>query len=210
MIMLVSTAVSQASVPVILVLGDSLSAAYGIERSAGWVSLLQSRISSEGFPHRVVNASISGDTSAGGLNRLSHALDREHPSILIIALGSNDGLRGLDLGATRENLAGMIDLARADGCRPLLIGMQMPPNFGRLFTERFQHMFHELSQEKGVPLVPFLLDGVALRPELMQGDGLHPNAAAQPLILDNIWPQLYPLLKQRGRSQLSERRDSIG
>ena len=189
-----SSSLSQAAEPVILVLGDSLSAAYGIDKRAGWVNLLQSRLASEGHPQRVVNASISGDTSAGGLTRLPRSLQESQPAVLIIELGSNDGLRGLDLGATRANLAAMIDLGRADGCRVLLIGMRMPPNFGKAFTERFQGMFRELAREKRVPLVPFLLDGIVLRPELMQEDGLHPNAAAQPMMLENVWKRLQPLL----------------
>ena len=189
------SSLSQApSAPVILVLGDSLSAAYGIDQRAGWVNLLQARLGSDGHPHRVVNASISGDTTAGGLTRLPRSLQESQPAVLIIELGSNDGLRGLDLGATRVNLADMIDLGQSDGCRVLLIGMRMPPNFGKAFTERFQRMFRELAREKGVPLVPFLLDGIARRPELMQGDDLHPNAAAQPMILDNVWGRLQPLL----------------
>jgi len=192
--LLMSSSLSQAATPVILVLGDSLSAAYGIDQRAGWVNLLQSRLASEGHPHQVANASISGDTSAGGLTRLPRSLQESQPAILIIELGSNDGLRGLDLVATRDNLADMIDLGRSGGCRVLLIGMRMPPNFGKVFIEKFQQMFRELAREKGVPLVPFLLDGVALRPELMQGDGLHPSAAAQPVILENVWDRLQPLL----------------
>ena len=192
--LLMFSLLSQATAPVILILGDSLSAAHGFDKRAGWVNLLQARLGSEGHSYRVVNASISGDTSAGGLTRLPRSLQESQPTILIIELGSNDGLRGLDLGTTRDNLADMIDLARSSGCRVLLIGMRMPPNFGKAFTERFQRMYRELAREKEVPLMPFLLDGIALRPELMQGDGLHPNASAQPMLLDNVWERLQPLL----------------
>ena len=188
--------VCQADAPSsILVLGDSLSAAYGIDRDSGWVNLLQARLQSEGYPQRVVNASISGDTTAGGVDRLPQALQRFRPSILILELGSNDGLRGLDFDASRNNLAAMIDLAREYGCKVLLIGMHMPPNFGKAFTERFHSIFTGLSENKSVPLVPFLLEGVANRPEWMQADQLHPTALAQPKMLENVWAELRPLLQ---------------
>lgn len=184
------------SPPVILVLGDSLSAAHGIERESGWVNLLQSRLRAEGYTHRVVNASISGDTTAGGVNRLPQALQRFRPSILILELGSNDGLRGLDFGTIRNNLASMIDLARENGCSVLLLGMRMPPNFGKAFTERFHAIFTALSREKSVPLVSFLLEGVVDQPTWMQEDRLHPTALAQPKMLENVWPALQPLLQR--------------
>ncbi|MCB1881588.1 MAG: arylesterase [Gammaproteobacteria bacterium] len=184
------------SPPSILVLGDSLSAAHGIDLDHGWVTLLQSRLQAEGYPHRVVNASTSGDTTAGGVSRLPQALQRFRPSILILELGSNDGLRGLDFGTIRGNLASMIDLARDNGCRVLLIGMHMPPNFGKAFTERFHAIFTGLSQDKAVPLVPFLLEGVVDRPGWLQEDRLHPTALAQPRMLENVWPLLQPLLQR--------------
>ncbi len=185
-----------AAEPVILVLGDSLSAAYGIERSRGWVALLQDRLQQAGYPHRVVNASISGDTTAGGLSRLPQALEQFQPDILIIELGGNDGLRGLGNDQTRDHLDQMITLARAAHSRPLLLGMMLPPNFGKAFTEKFLQIYRDLAEQRRVPLVPFFLEGVADRPDWMQGDGIHPNAAGQPLMLEHVWTQLQPLLDE--------------
>lgn len=183
-----------AAEPVILVLGDSLSAAYGIERNRGWVALLQNRLQQAGYPHRVVNASISGDTTAGGLSRLPQALEQFQPDILIIELGGNDGLRGLGNRQTRDHLDQMITLARAAHSRPLLLGMMLPPNFGKVFTEKFLQIYRDLAEQRRVPLVPFFLEGVADRPDWMQGDGIHPNAAGQPLMLEHVWAQLEPML----------------
>ena len=182
---------------VVLVLGDSLSAAYGIPVDQGWVSLLQRRLAERGFPHRVVNASISGDTSSGGLNRLPAALTREHPALVILELGANDGLRGLPIPMMTANLARLIDLAQQAGAKVALAEMRIPPNYGPLYTQRFQAAFGELAQRYHLPLIPFLLDGVAGNPALIQDDGLHPRAEAQPRILDNVWPTLAPLLPQR-------------
>ncbi|MES9845494.1 MAG: arylesterase [Candidatus Sedimenticola sp. 6PFRAG5] len=192
--LLIFTSVGQANSPVILVIGDSLSAAYGIEQDAGWISLLQKRLLEQGYPHQVVNASISGDTTYGGLNRLPAAIERSTPSLVLIELGGNDGLRGFNFNQTRDNLSKMIGLSRASGSRVLLLGMMMPPNFGKAFTERFLGLYKDLAETESVPLVPFFLDGVADRPELMQQDGLHPTAEGQPKMLDNVWPHLVPLL----------------
>lgn len=181
--------------PVILVLGDSLSAAYGIERSQGWVALLENRLVEEGYPYQVVNASISGDTTAGGLSRLPRALDQFQPEIVIIELGANDGLRGLNNDQTRLHLNQMITLVRAVPSRPLLLGIMLPPNFGKAFSEKFLLIYQELAEQLNVPLVPFLLEGVADRPELMQGDGLHPRAEGQLLMLELVWLKLQPMLK---------------
>lgn len=187
----------RAETPVVLVLGDSLSAAYGIPVDQGWVSLLQHRLAERGFPHRVVNASISGDTSSGGLNRLPAALTREHPALVILELGANDGLRGLPIPMMTANLARLIDLAQQAGAKVALAEMRIPPNYGPLYTQRFQAAFGELAQRYHLPLIPFLLDGVAGNPALIQDDGLHPRAEAQPRILDNVWPTLAPLLPQQ-------------
>ena len=187
----------RAETPVVLVLGDSLSAAYGIPVDQGWVSLLQRRLAERGFPHRVVNASISGDTSSGGLNRLPAALTREHPALVILEVGANDGLRGLPIPMMTANLARLIDLAQQAGAKVALAEMRIPPNYGPLYTQRFQAAFGELAQRYHLPLIPFLLDGVAGNPALIQDDGLHPRAEAQPRILDNVWPTLAPLLPQR-------------
>jgi acyl-CoA thioesterase-1 len=194
LLLMVFSAVSQAQSPVILVLGDSLSAAYGIDQESGWVSLLQQRLEQQGFPHQVVNASISGDTTFGGINRLSGALERFKPSIVLIELGANDGLRGLGLDQTRRNLVAMVDQVRQADSQAVLLGIMLPPNFGKAFTQRFLRIYHEVSEQKSVTLVPFLLEGVADRMEWMQSDGLHPNASGQPRILDNVWMVLEPLL----------------
>ncbi|QEP44035.1 arylesterase [Ectothiorhodospiraceae bacterium BW-2] len=173
----------------LLVLGDSLSAAYGLKPQQGWVTLLQQR-----YPQMtVINASISGETTAGGLNRLPQLLKREQPDYLLLELGANDGLRGLSLKAMKHNLNQMIILAQAADVRVGLIGIQIPPNYGRRYTEQFRHIYSELAQQHQLPLLPFMLEGIALEDSLMQADGLHPNAAAQALILQNITPLLQRL-----------------
>ncbi|GAB6043513.1 arylesterase [Endothiovibrio diazotrophicus] len=182
--------------PVILVLGDSLSAGYGVAAGSGWVDLLERRLSREGYPHRVVNASISGDTSRGALARLPAALERHHPALLIIELGGNDGLRGIPANEMEANLVAIIDRGREAGARILLVGIRLPPNYGPAFTEPFYAVYGRLAEKKGVPLVPFLLEGVALRPEWMQADGLHPTAEGQPTLLENVWRHLFPLLAE--------------
>lgn len=178
----------------LLVLGDSLSAGYGLEPDQGWVVLLQQRLEQRGLPHRVVNVSISGETTAGGLARLDAALDQHRPDWLLLQLGANDGLRGLSLQAMRDNLDAMVMRARTRGIKVLLIGMQIPPNYGRVYTERFAAVYQELAAQHQLPLVPFLMEPVALDPALLQADQLHPTAAAQPLLLDTVWPVLEPLL----------------
>jgi acyl-CoA thioesterase I len=179
---------------VILVFGDSLSAGYGIHVDQGWVSLLARKISQLGYGFKVINASVSGETTAGGLGRLPHALEVQQPRILILELGANDGLRSLPLDNTRDNLDKMIVLARSHGITVLLLGMRMPPNYGERYTSGFQNMYTDLAQAHKLVWVPFLLDRVALDPGLMQADGLHPNERGQPLLLDNVWPKLEPLL----------------
>jgi acyl-CoA thioesterase I len=181
--------------PTILVFGDSLSAGLGIHVEQGWVSLLASKISQLGYGFKVINASVSGETTAGGLGRLPHALELQQPRILILELGANDGLRSLPLANTRDNLDKMITLARARGVTVLLLGMRMPPNYGERYTTAFYNMYTELAQAHKLALVPFLLDQVALNPALMQADGLHPNEQGQPLLLDNVWPKLEPMLR---------------
>jgi acyl-CoA thioesterase-1 len=185
---------AHAAQPVVLVLGDSLSAGYGIARQDAWTSLLQDRLAGEGFPHRVVNASISGETTRGGLARLPRALGEHGPAIVILELGANDGLRGIPIKEIRGNLAEMIRLSQAAGARVLLAGIHIPPNYGPRYTEEFHQVFHDLAAEHGTAFVPFILDRVALEDGLMQADGLHPNAAGQPVILDNVWPELVPVL----------------
>jgi acyl-CoA thioesterase-1 len=189
------TARADQQLPVILVFGDSLSAGYGIHVEQGWVSLLARKISQLGYGFKLINASVSGETTAGGLARLPHALEVQRPRVLILELGANDGLRSLPLASTRDNLEQMITLARSRGITVLLLGMRMPPNYGERYTTGFQNMYSELAAERKLALVPFLLDQVALNPALMQADGLHPNEAGQPLLLDTVWPKLQPLLR---------------
>ncbi len=178
----------------LLVFGDSLSAGYGVEASQGWVDLLAQRLEKIKLPYKVVNASISGETSAGGLSRITAELKRHQPDILILELGANDGLRGLPLKAMKNNLSSIIQQAKASGAQVLLVGMQMPPNYGPRYTERFFAIYGELAKEQQLPLVPFLLEKVALAPNLMQADNLHPNTKGQPLLLKTVWPELAPML----------------
>jgi acyl-CoA thioesterase-1 len=191
---LLLAAPSHAAEPVILVLGDSLSAAYGIRQEAGWVNLLQQRLMREGHPHRVVNASISGDTTAGGLDRLPMALESHKPAILIIELGGNDGLRGINFRQTRDHLERMVRLGLKENARVILLGMMLPPNFGRAYTEKFLDIYREVAAGTSVPLVPFFLEGVADRPEWMQQDGIHPTGQGQPTMLEHVWAVLDPML----------------
>lgn len=180
--------------PVLLVLGDSLSAGYGISTEQGWVALLERRIAQQGLPHRVVNASISGDTTAGGLARLPALLKQHRPAVLVLELGANDGLRGLPLRVIRANLNKLIRLGRDSGSQVLLVGVRLPPNYGVAYTRGFQAAFQEAGADADVPLVPALLKDVGENLELMQSDGLHPTAAAQERMLDTVWPTLEPLL----------------
>ena len=194
LLVLVSAPV-QARAPVILILGDSISAAYGMELEQGWVHLLQQRLQLEGYPHRVVNASISGETTAGGLARLPELLETHAPDVVIIELGGNDGLRGLGLQQTRDNLEGMIELARRHNARVVLLGMRLPPNYGPAYTDAFERIYAQLDGPGDVVSVPFFMEGVALEPGMMQHDRIHPTARAQPRLLDNVWPVLQPELE---------------
>lgn len=179
----------------LLVWGDSLSAAYNIPLEQGWVSLLQQRLDQrEGNTWRVINGSISGEISGGGLARLPEALVRESPQLLILGLGSNDALQGKVLPKLKDNLNEMITLARGQGAQVLLLGNRIPPNYGAPYANGFAKVYTDISDEQSIPLVPFLLDGVATDFDLMQEDGLHPTAPAQALILENVWPYLEPLL----------------
>jgi acyl-CoA thioesterase I len=191
----IATAETSTDPPVILVLGDSLSASYGLDRESGWVSLLEERLRDLGLPQRVVNASVSGDTTSGGLTRLDTLLEQNRPTLLVIELGANDGLRGLGFDVIRNNLVEMIRRGRTAGSQILLTGLRLPPNYGAAYTEGFQAVFREVAESEGVPLVPDLLAGVAEDWSLMQSDGLHPTAEAQPRILENVWPTLEPLLR---------------
>jgi acyl-CoA thioesterase-1 len=193
-LLLAGSAFGQTEERVILVIGDSLSAGYGIGLDEGWVQLLQRRLEQQGYRYRVVNASVSGDTTAGGAARLPRALRTHRPAIIIIELGGNDGLRGQPVPEIRRNLAKMIEAAQQADARILLLGIRLPPNYGPDYTADFHAVYTALAQRYHVPLVPFLLEGVAGQDKLMQADGIHPRAGAQPRILDNVWPRLVPLL----------------
>ena len=178
----------------VLIVGDSISAGFGLDTRKGWVALLEQRLKQEGFDDKVVNASISGDTSAGGLARLPAALAAHKPDVVVIELGGNDGLRGQPPTQLKQNLASMIQQSQDSGAKVLLLGMQIPPNYGKRYVDAFAKVFGDVAEEKKVPLVPFFLEGVGGHPELMQADGLHPAVAAQDKLLENVWPTLKPLL----------------
>jgi len=179
----------------ILVYGDSLSAAYGLPQDAGWATLLQARLKQKGMDYTVLNASISGETTSGGAARIAQALQAHRPAVLILALGANDGLRGLPVAQMRTNLGTMVSAAKKARSRVLLVGMRMPPNYGDTYAREFAQVYVELAREYKTAFDPFLLEGVADRRELFQDDNMHPAAAAQPVILDHVWKALAPLLK---------------
>lgn len=178
----------------IVVLGDSLSAGFGLEMRESWVSLLQQRLSAEGYGYQVVNASISGDTTTGGLARLPRVLEQHRPGIIIVELGGNDGLRGLPVQRLRTNLEQMIALAKDAGAQVVLAGIQIPPNYGLTYARSFAQVYPDVASQRQVPLIEFILEDVALDPALMQADGIHPNAAGQPIILDTVWAVIADLL----------------
>ncbi|MGL4318910.1 MAG: arylesterase [Pseudomonas sp.] len=178
----------------LLVVGDSISAAFGLDTRQGWVALLEKRLAEGGFRYQVVNASISGDTSAGGLARLPALLAQHRPELVIIELGGNDGLRGQLPAQLQQNLAGMVEQSRAKGAQVLLLGMQLPPNYGVRYTQAFAAVYADLAKDKRLPLVPFFMAGVGGVEGMLQADGIHPTTAAQPRLLDNVWPLLKPML----------------
>lgn len=184
----------------LLVLGDSLSAAYGMPQQQGWVSLLQQRLNREGYRYQVINASISGETTHGGLARLDRQLELHQPDLVIIELGANDGLRGTPLTVIEANLNRLVTQVKKAGARVLLLEMRLPPNYGPRYAEGFTRLFSQVAQQQQVPLLPFFMAPVVLEPGLMQDDGLHPNAQAQPVLLDQIWAQLQLLLNTRPQS----------
>ncbi|HSN51209.1 MAG TPA: arylesterase [Woeseiaceae bacterium] len=188
--LLTATGGHAADVPTVLVFGDSLSAGYGIDVDQSWTALLQSRLREQGYEHRVVNASISGETTEGGAERIGPALENFSPELLILALGGNDGLRGFPPQRTRENLEKIITASRAAGAAVVLLGIRIPSNYGPRYTRAFEGVFRETAETLDVPWIEFFMDGIALDRELMQADGIHPNAAAQPRLLDNAWPAI--------------------
>jgi acyl-CoA thioesterase-1 len=195
----VTAAAGGARAATILVLGDSLSAEYGLPRDTGWVRLLADRLAKEGAQYSVANASISGETTSGGRSRLPQLLRQHSPGIVVIQLGGNDGLRGLSLAAMRDNLKAMVEASRGAGARVLLVGMRIPPNYGRDYADRFAAVYAQLARDEKVPLVPFLLDGFAEDLDYFQADRIHPAERAQPRMLQTVWPQLAPLLAPRRR-----------
>jgi acyl-CoA thioesterase-1 len=197
--LLVIAAPSLAAARTVMVFGDSLSAAYNLSTQQGWVHLIGERIDRSHLPWRVVNSSLTGETTAGGLRRLAEDLKRHKPAIVVLQLGANDALRGQPVAGMRSNLEQMIRLARRARAEPVLVGMMIPPNYGIDYTREFRDMYASLAAQYKVPLVPFLLEGVADKPELFQRDQLHPTAAAQARIADNVWPALEPLLIQKAK-----------
>ena len=191
---------AKAPSPVVLIVGDSLSAEYGLRRGSGWVALLQAEIDRQGPPARVVNASISGDTTSGGRSRLPALLRQHQPAVVVIELGGNDALRGLPLSMTQDNLSEMTRLSKAAGARVLLLGMEMPPNYGAKYGAAFKRLYSDVAKDQSVALVPFFLAGVADGPDplaLFQSDRIHPNEQAQPIMVRNVWPALRRLLQPR-------------
>ena len=193
-----AASVASAGERTLLVLGDSLSTAYGIDAGSGWVSLLERRLATQGYSYRILNASISGDTSRGARARLEALLDETRPDVAIVELGGNDGLRGIPLDELRANLEQIILRLRNAGSGVLLLSIKLPPNYGPAYTNGFEQIYLDLGAKFGVPVSGFLLNGVALHDDLMQEDGIHPTAKAQPLILENIWSDLEPMLEVAG------------
>ena len=180
--------------PVIMVLGDSISAEYGLPRDTGWVALMRQRLASEHIDYSVANASISGDTTSGGRARMPELIQRLKPSIVIVELGANDALRGVPLPTTEDNLRTIVEQAQQAHAKVVLIGMYVPPNYGPDYTQKFHGVYEQISKDLHVPLVPFLLAGIADKPEMFQADQMHPTQQAQPVLLDNVWPTVKPLL----------------
>ena len=194
--MLLATAANGAEPPTVLVFGDSLSAGYGIDVDQSWTTLLQTRLQEQGYEHRVVNASISGETTEGGASRISSAIETFAPALIVLELGGNDGLRGFPPSRMKGNLDKIITTSKASGAAVVLLGITIPPNYGERYIETFENMFREVADEHQVPWIEFFMEGVALDEELMQDDGIHPNAAAQPILLDNAWPMISDSLAQ--------------
>ncbi|HKU71376.1 MAG TPA: arylesterase [Burkholderiales bacterium] len=188
--------VAPASAATIMVFGDSLSAGYGLKPGEGWVSLLERRLQKEKADYKVVNASISGETTTGGRNRIAGALKTHHPSIVVVELGANDGLRGGTVEQTKSNLEAIVDACRKAGSRVVLVGIRLPPNYGMAYTDKFRQVFPEVARQKKTALVPFLFEGFADKPDYFQADGLHPAPNAQPIMLDLVWKELQPMLKK--------------
>jgi acyl-CoA thioesterase-1 len=195
-VVFLATATNGAEPPTVLVFGDSLSAGYGIDVDQSWTTLLQTRLQEQGYEHRVVNASISGETTEGGASRINSAIEAFAPALIILELGGNDGLRGFPPSRMKGNLDKIITASKASGAAVVLLGITIPPNYGARYIETFENVFREVAEEHQVPWIEFFMEGIALNEELMQDDGIHPNAAAQPILLDNAWPIISKSLAQ--------------
>ena len=195
LLILGAAAAARADEPVILVLGDSLSAGYGIDVDQSWTALLQSRLEAQGYEHRVVNASITGETTEGGAARIAAALDDFAPEVVVVALGGNDGLRGFPPDRIKSNLLKIIDAAEAKGAATVLLGIRIPTNYGPRYSQAFENVYREIAEDRDLPWIVFFMEGVALNEDLMQDDGIHPNVEAQPVLLDNAWPVIRKALE---------------
>ncbi len=187
-LLLLCGAAGSADNPTVLIFGDSLSAGFGIDVDQSWAALLQSRLESQGYEHRVINASISGETTEGGVARIGAALERFQPALIILELGGNDGLRGFPAERLRGNLDKIVVASKDSGAAVVLLGIRIPPNYGARYTEAFENTFRDVAIEHDIPWIEFFMEGIALNEELMQADGIHPNREAQPLLLENAWP----------------------
>ena len=196
--------VSAVEVPTVLVFGDSLSAGYGIDVDQSWTRLLQSRLAAQGYEHRVVNASISGETTEGGATRIDAALENFSPEVVVIALGGNDGLRGFPPSRMKSNLETMIRASLDSGAEVVLLGIRIPSNYGQRYTQEFEQVYRDLARDLELPWIEFFMEGVALNEALMQDDGIHPNAEAQPVLLDNAWPAISAALDANRRVATSQ------
>ena len=196
LLVLIAVPADGAETPTVLVFGDSLSAGFGIDVDQSWTALLQSRLQTQGYEHRVVNASISGETTEGGATRIQSTIDRFEPSVVILELGGNDGLRGFPPERMRDNLRTIIETSKAAGAAVVLLGIRIPTNYGPRYTKAFEKVYRDLATELDVPWIEFFMDNVAMNEDLMQDDGFHPNARAQPILLDNAWPIIQQALEQ--------------
>jgi acyl-CoA thioesterase-1 len=193
---LLSVSAQSTEPPTVLIFGDSLSAGYGIDVDQSWTTLLQERLQKQGYEHRVVNASISGETTEGGATRIYSAIETFEPDVIVLELGGNDGLRGFPPSRMKSNLEKIVRTSKESGAEVVLLGITIPPNYGRKYIEMFEDVYRQVAEEHDVPWIEFFMEGVALDEELMQGDGIHPNAAAQPILLDNAWPIISEALAQ--------------
>jgi acyl-CoA thioesterase I len=198
LLLFLSTAATAVAAPTIVVFGDSLSAGYGLPQRSGWVALLEKRLAGAGYDYNVVNASISGETTVGGKNRIEAVLRKYQPDVVVVQLGSNDGLRGARIEDIRRHLSAIVSVSKQRGAQVLLVGMRLPPNYGQTYVEGFKTVFNDVARQHSVTLVPFLLEGFADQRQLFQHDGIHPTAEAQKRMLDNVWPLLQPLLMGPG------------